>query len=171
VTATSITDERTVRAARHMRRPLATIALVVGIVATLLPSGVTGGAYLLRQFANPFASIPMGPDHGFNAPLQVYGGLDLFDLVGVDAEWTAAFASLVSLPLWYWFWRRSAMPAARPIGLTASLATASGLFGLAQFVSHGHVIGVAGGLFWVHVAAALCFAAAFAFAPPPRAAL
>jgi hypothetical protein len=161
VTATSFPDERALRAAWRTRRRAATAALVLGIVATVLPAGVTDGAYLQRWWNYPGGAIE-------DSVLERH---DLSDLVGRDGAWTAVVTSLVVLPLWFWFWRRSAMSGARTLGVVASLAVAAGVFSLAEFVAGGSLAFIADGLFWLHVAAALCFAAAFALAPPPRAAL
>jgi hypothetical protein len=151
--------------ARHatVRLRVAIVALVSGVLATLLPAGVTGGAYVQREIAWEQRMS----DRWIVRSSEVER-LDFRDLVRSEPAWAVVLASFVVLPLWFWFWRRSAMYGGRALGVGWSLAAAGGVYGLAQFVAGDAVRGVPSGLFWSHVAAGLCFAAAFAAAPRPR---
>ena len=154
-------DDRAVLASWRVLRLIPAVALVSGIVATALPAVLRGGAYAERWVTD--TEIVFSGEN-----LALVDTVRLRDIVGHDVAWTVVLASLVVLPLWFWFWRSSAMSAARLIGVVASLGAAASVFVLAQSVTRGNLAFMADGLYLSHVAAGLCFAAAFALAPPPR---
>jgi len=135
------------------------VLVAIGVVATLLPLGVTGGAFL-NVSGEARTSRPY---------LWLHVEVDLRDLLLRDAGWTLTTASLVLLPLWYWFWRRSAMQWARGIGVawaaTAALAVCANAFW--SFDADTVRVDLPTGLLWLHVMAGACFAVAFFIAPAP----
>jgi hypothetical protein len=83
------------------------------------------------------------------------------ELARTQPGWGSVAAALVLVPLWFLWWRRSAMSFARGIGVLASAATAAALVTLtwdAAAFCAAHVM----------VAAPAAYLAAFVVAPPPR---
>jgi hypothetical protein len=136
------------------------VLLAIGVVATLLPLGVTGGAFLDVS----------GESKASGVNVWVHVGVDLRGLLLRDAGWTLTTASLVLLPLWYWFWRRSAMRWARGIGVVWAAGAALGVCGNAFWCFDANTVRIdlPTGLLWIHVMAGACFAVAFVIAPVPR---
>jgi hypothetical protein len=126
-----------------------------GVSVELLPNG-------LKEYS--FEDPSFVPGGGSGLPVvflddTVTGGL--LKLATSDPRWIAATVALVAIPLWFWWWRRSAKSFARGIGAFTSAATTAALVVLtwpADAYCAAHAL----------IAAPVAYLAAFLVAPDPR---
>ena len=162
---------------------MAVVILAAGLVVAVAAPIVGGDMFLPKP---PWLSVTFSPASGGPTtmpPLSSYtwvqvrssgaivvtgrasttlpAGTAFVGLVASDHRWIAATVALVAVPLWFWWWRRSAMSFARGIGALAAAAAAAALVALtwpAPTFCAGHVL----------VAAPVAYLAAFLVAPSHR---
>ena len=150
---------------RAEQRAIAALAIVCLVVSFgIVPNWLTD-----RRFFVVDGVYVAGPWKHDRADWESHS---LWSFVSRDWPWAVAVATLHMIPLWYAWWRRSAMPVGGLIGVVLSLGTATALWLCIADVRSSLEETVAelrtGGYHPMLVASAVGFAVAFLVAPPPR---